>query len=353
MKMEQTNTFQTTTRPVFIGHSPAMMKVYRIMTKVSPTNETVLIMGETGTGKEEVARFIHYNSGRKDKIFVPINCGALAEGVLESELFGHVRGAFTGAHGDKRGMFEIASDGTLFLDEVTETTRKFQSSLYRVLEDGTYHRVGRVEETRKTDARVIAAASRNLADVVHEGTFDQALFYRLAVLPIYLPPLKDRGDDIILLANHFLRIYNQEHNKNLEFEGTGIKFLMEYPWHGNVRELQAIIKRAVILTEPDKNSLNYGDLDYVRRMGEKPKEGRDLPTQPISYNESLDNLIAKHEGRLPEIIRNISDEVRIRIIRSALEENMWKRTLTANKLGIRPATLRDYMKRYNIIPEDY
>ncbi len=232
-----------------VGQSPAMQKVFRLLKKVIPTDTTVLIQGETGTGKELVARAIHFNSPRRKKLFVSQNCAAIPETLLESELFGHVKGAFTGAHQDKKGLFLQADGGTIFLDEIGETSLEFQKRLLRVLQEGEIHPVG-AEYTVKVDVRVIAATNRDLQQAIREGRFREDLFYRLNVFPIVLPPLRERREDIPLLARHFLQKYMLKTGKQLRgLDKSALAVLESYPFPGNVRELENIIQRAVVLAD--------------------------------------------------------------------------------------------------------
>jgi two-component system response regulator PilR (NtrC family) len=232
-----------------VGRSAPMLELHRLIETVGRTNSTVLITGESGTGKELVARAIHFQSLRRDRPFVAVNCGALTETLLESELFGHVRGAFTGAETNKKGLVELADKGTIFLDEIGEMSATMQVKLLRVLQDRRFRRVGGTEETA-ADIRVIAATHRDLPALVAEGRFREDLYYRLSVIPMHLPPLRERAEDIPLLAEHFL----QKHVREMEKSVTGVSkeavaLLVAYPWPGNVRELENVIERAVALEQ--------------------------------------------------------------------------------------------------------
>ncbi len=236
-----------------IGRSPAMQRVFQMLKKVIPTDTTVLIQGETGTGKELIARAIHFNSPRRHRLFVSQNCAAVPEGLLESELFGHVKGAFTGATRDKKGLFQLADGGTIFLDEIGETSLEFQKRLLRVLQEGEVHPVG-AEYSVTVNVRVIAATNRDLQEAIRQGRFREDLYYRLNVFPIVLPPLRERREDIPLLAQHFLKKYSMKTGKRLRgLAESAIRVLQEYPFPGNVRELENIIQRAVVLA--DENEL--------------------------------------------------------------------------------------------------
>ena len=231
-----------------IGKSAAMRRVYDLITRVAPTTSNVLIIGESGTGKELVAKAIHYNSPRKEKAFLPINCAAIPEGLLESELFGHVKGAFTGAIASHRGMFLEATGGTILLDEIAEMTLGLQAKILRVIEDKEVRAVGE-SEGRQVDVRIIAATQRNLREEIAKGKFREDLYYRLNVIPIQLPPLKERIEDIPLLAEFFLKKYAQEVNSPAKFfSKEAMARLMTHTWNGNVRELENLIERALVLT---------------------------------------------------------------------------------------------------------
>jgi DNA-binding NtrC family response regulator len=233
-----------------IGNSPVMQKVYDLVVKVAPTDATVLLVGESGTGKEEVAATIHELGPRRGQPFLPVNCGAVPANLIESELFGHERGSFTGATQLHRGYFERVSHGTLFLDEITEMPLELQVKLLRVLETGTLTRVGG-DEAIAVDVRVIAASNRSPEAAVKEGRFREDLFYRLNVFPITLPPLRDRGTDIDLLADHFLGQINREEGSGKKFSVPSRKRMAAYHWPGNVRELKNMIRRAYILADDE------------------------------------------------------------------------------------------------------
>ena len=233
-----------------IGASPAMQRVYDLISKVAPTEASVFVLGETGTGKELVAQTLHDMSPRRKGPFVPINCGAVSPTLIESELFGHEKGSFTGADRVHRGYFERANRGTLFLDEITEMSAELQVKLLRVLETGTFMRVGGTDPIR-VDARVMAATNRDPAEAVTAGKLREDLLYRLNVLPIEVPPLRERGDDVERLAQHFLDEFNKEGDTQKRFTSTALDRLRAHSWPGNVRELRNVIHRAYILAESD------------------------------------------------------------------------------------------------------
>jgi two-component system response regulator PilR (NtrC family) len=267
-----------------IGQSPKMMVLYDLLEKVSPTKTNILIAGESGTGKELVAKAIHYNSVRKEKPFVTLNCGAIPESLIESELFGHMKGAFTDAIATKKGLFEVADEGTIFLDEISELPLLMQVKLLRVLQDKEFKRVGGTEDIR-VDVRIISATNKDLEEAVKEKHFREDLFYRLNVIQIKLPPLRDRKEDIPILAGHFLKKYSEELNKNiLKTSPEALQILLNYEYPGNVRELQNIIERAVALESSQEltvhNLSSYLSEQPLLRKGpidiEIPNEGIDL-----------------------------------------------------------------------------
>ena len=230
-----------------IGQSSKMLALYDLLEKIAPTKTNILITGESGTGKELAAKAVHYNSSRKDKPFVTLNCGAIPESLIESELFGHMKGAFTDAITTKKGLFEMADEGTIFLDEISELPLLMQVKLLRVLQDKEFKRVGGTDDIR-VDVRIISATNKDLEEAVREKQFREDLFYRLNVIQIKMPPLRDRKEDIPILAAHFLKKYSEELNKNIsKISPEALTMLLNYQYPGNVRELQNIIERAVAL----------------------------------------------------------------------------------------------------------
>jgi two-component system response regulator PilR (NtrC family) len=230
-----------------IGRSQPMLEVFKLIEQVASTNSTIMVTGESGTGKELVARAIHYNSPRRERPFVALNCGALPETLLESELFGHARGAFTGAATNKKGLLEVGDHGTVFLDEIAEMTPMVQVKLLRVLQERRFRRLGGLEEI-ETDIRIIAATNRDLGQMVADGRFREDVFYRINVIPIHLPPLRDRREDIPLLAEHFLGRFRQQMGKSVSgISGEAMRYLQCYHWPGNIRELENVIERATAL----------------------------------------------------------------------------------------------------------
>jgi two-component system response regulator PilR (NtrC family) len=325
---------RTTTEHGFagiIGRSSKMVEVFRLVETVCRTNSTVLISGESGTGKELVARAIHALSLRRDRPFVAVNCGAMPEALLESELFGHVRGAFTGADKDKKGLIEAADGGTVFLDEIGEMPPTMQVKLLRVLQDRTYRRVGGTEED-SSNIRVIAATNRDLPKFVSEGKFREDLFYRLNVIPVTMPALRDRADDVSLIAEHFLAKYSREMNKPIEsFAPEALAALRAYSWPGNVRELENTVERAVALESERRVELSALP-DYVR-------EGRPATSRP-------DDPIAE-TGEGFNLERHLQDIERSHLER-ALERAGGVQTRAANVLGLSFRQFRYLMKKHGI-----
>jgi DNA-binding NtrC family response regulator len=302
-----------------IGKSKKMQEVFALIEKVAPSNTTVMIYGGSGTGKELVAKAIHYNSPRAHQPFIPFNCGAIPETLVESELFGHTKGAFTGAIQTKRGLFEEANEGTIFLDEISTISPSVQVKLLRVLQDKEVMKVGSTERT-KIDARVIAATNEDLEANMKNGRFRDDLFYRLHVLPISLPDLKDRKEDIPLLAYHFLDLYTKETKKQIKgISKEAMNLLLEYDWPGNVRELENAIESAVILA----------DQDYVtpNELPKNMKEGfSELIKKGVKDRKTLDDLKAKY-------------------ITEILKETGGNKKIAAEILKVNPRTLYRFEKK--------
>jgi DNA-binding NtrC family response regulator len=305
-----------------IGKSPPMKKLLHFLETVAPASSTILITGETGTGKEVVARAIHHNSPRRAHRFVALNCSAIPETLLEAELFGHVRGAFTGAVGARQGRFEQAHKGTLFLDEVGTMSTALQMKLLRALQEREFERVGD-NQTIKVDVRVIAATNSDLARMARDGTFREDLYYRLNVIPIPLPPLRDRREDIPLLAKHFLDKFAP--GVPLQISQGAMRILMAYPWPGNVRQLENAVERAVTLSAGRKE-IDISDLppeiqDAPQAMAapfvEFPEEGLDLPAYLMSIERDLINQSLRRTGGN----RNKAAEL-LRIKRTTLVEKL-------------------------------
>ncbi|WP_020588200.1 sigma-54 interaction domain-containing protein [Desulfobacter curvatus] len=315
-----------------IGQSQLMKNIISQIELVSPTKSSVLIQGESGTGKELVAREIHVHSSRRSAAFIRVNCAAIPKELYESEFFGHVKGAFTGAVKDRIGRFEAANGGTIFLDEVGDIPLSLQSKLLRVLQEGEYERLGE-ETTRKVDVRVIAATNKNLTDEVKQKRFRDDLFYRLNVFPIHVPPLRDRIGDIPLLASHFIVKLSKEMNRpKPELTQANIMDLQSYDWPGNVRELENAVERAMILSRSKRLSFNF---TIEAEGGPVTKEPQQLPA-------------AEAQGILS--IHDFQQLERENMIR-ALTHCKWKiynKDGAASLLGIKPTTLIERMKRMNI-----
>ena len=276
-----------------IGESGEMHQVYRAITKSAASSATVLITGESGTGKELVARAIHYSSARSASPFVPVNCGGIPEGLLESELFGHIKGAFTGATESRAGFFHAADGGTVFLDEVSETSPSMQVKLLRVLQDNEICMVGS-DRPRKVDVRVLAATNRDLAALVEKGAFREDLFYRLHVIAIAIPPLRDRSDDVLLLTRHFALKFAKEMGKSpAVFSDSALRVLMNYDWPGNVRELENLIQRLVVMT--DGEFIEAPDLPPLMRFSALRKAGLSRTLAEVEA-EHIRNVLATVDG---------------------------------------------------------
>jgi two-component system response regulator PilR (NtrC family) len=274
-----------------MGQCPNMLALYDLLEKVAPTKTNTLITGESGTGKELVAKAIHYNSPRKDKPFVTLNCGAIPESLIESELFGHMKGAFTDAIATKKGLFEMADEGTIFLDEISELPLLMQVKLLRVLQDREFKRVGGTEDIR-VDVRIISATNKDLEEAVREKRFREDLFYRLNVIQIKLPPLRERREDIPLLALHFLKRYAEELNKNITgISPEALRILLNYDFPGNVRELQNIIERAVALENtPELTPQNLSSYLEQQPLLKKNLFDLDIPSEGIDLEKIVEEL---------------------------------------------------------------
>ncbi len=298
LKKRQTGLQQLLNQPFdnFLGVSPAMQKVFDTIKKVGATDASVLILGENGTGKELVARALHKESTRANKIFVSADLGAITESLFESELFGHVKGAFTDAKGERIGRFELASGGTIFLDEIGNISMPMQSKLLTVLERREITRVGSNRNTL-IDIRLISATNKGLQEMISDGTFREDLLYRLNTVEIHLPPLRERHEDISLLANYFLNIFSKKYNKRIrELSLAVVKKLQAYPWPGNVRELRHAIERTVILSESSVLQAS----DFQLRNNKKLSDGLELENYNLEYVEKtiINKIVKKHSGNI-------------------------------------------------------
>src|SRR4051812_12525224 len=313
-----------------IGKSPRMRQVFDLIIQAAPSRSTILIQGESGTGKELVARAIHANSSRSDRSFVTVNSGNLPPDLLESTLFGHVKGAFTGAVYPKKGMFDLADKGSIFFDEIGNVPLETQAKLLRVIQERDFMRLGGME-TIKVDVRIIAATNVDLRQMMEEGKFREDLFYRLHVITIQLPPLRDRKDDIPLLVHHFLEKYGEENKKaGLELTPEALDLLTEYDWPGNVRELENVVERAVVLSTGPGIGVELIP-DHVRRAPNFQMPQFVVPPEGISFKD----VITDFEKRL---------------IESTLEAAGGVQKRAAELLHIKPTTLNEMIKRYEIRP---
>jgi DNA-binding NtrC family response regulator len=320
-----------------IGSSARMQQVYRLVAQCAATNTTVLITGESGTGKELIARAIHHNSLRKDKAFVAVDCNALAENLLESELFGHVKGAFTGAIANKKGMFEAAAGGTLFLDEIGNIGMATQAKLLRVLQEREFRAVG---DTRVQMAtfRLVAATNKDLKAMIAEGTFRDDLYYRINVFPIESPPLRERREDIPALAMHFVRSCSEELAKKIdEISDGAMNVLLTYDWPGNVRELENVIQRAAILASDSVIRKAH----LVAIIAPEPRPDRDVPTT----SEELKRVKKEAREKSVESIEKL-------FVLEALKRNAWNVTHSAEQTGMLRENFQALMKKHNIRVRD-
>jgi DNA-binding NtrC family response regulator len=313
------------------GHSPALRSVLEMVEKVADSDSTVLITGESGTGKELIARAVHYNSRRAARMFVTVNCGAIPEELLESELFGHVRGAFTNAIHHREGRFALAHGGTIFLDEIGDMSPNLQVKLLRVLQDRTFEPVGS-SKTEKVDVRVIAATNQDLEEAILTRRFREDLYYRLNVIPIEVPALRDRKEDIPLLVHHFLDTLNQEKRKHVAgITHAALERLCDYDWPGNVRELENLIERLVILR--GEGEIHEEDLPPPLRQGASSPLIRAprVPSTGVSFNEVV--------GR-----------IETDLILQALEQTQWNKNQAAQLLGLNRTTLIEKIKKRKLEP---
>jgi transcriptional regulator with GAF, ATPase, and Fis domain len=309
-----------------IGRSRAMQQIFDVIRKVASLSTTVLVQGETGTGKELIAKAIHYNSSRKSRPIVTINCGALPKDILESELFGYAKGAFTGADQDRAGLFEAADGGTLFLDEIGEMPVDLQVKLLRALQDGEVRRLGE-DHSRSVDVRVISATNRDLGSEVEKGSFRRDLYYRLNVVPINLPPLRERHEDILPLAEFFLNKFSEEMDKPKPVLTRRAKeLLLEHKWPGNVRELENAIERALALAG-DKDSLDISQFELAAK--------RQILDQIPDGEASLKSMLLLWEKEL---------------IRKALIKQSWNVSKTAAVLKVSRQQLHNKIKKYGLTP---
>ena len=333
--------------PGLIGAGPAMQKVYALTRLVARSNAAVLLLGETGTGKELIARAVHMLSPRGSGPYVRVNCGALSESLLESELFGHVRGSFTGAIDNRTGRFEAAHTGTVFLDEINSTTPKLQVKLLRVLQEREFERVGDTH-TIRVDTRVIAASNRDLLEEIEAGRFREDLFYRLNVVPIHLPPLRERREDVPELIGHFLTVYNEENDRYVaHIEPGALEALEDYDWPGNVRELQNYIERAVVLAPGDELTCDLlpDAVLGVRRPGPKRLADADVETLVhVLVSQGIAEAGTEGADLHARIVNRVEKELISQVLASCDEIQ----TKAAAKLGINRNTLHKKLKEYGL-----
>ena len=311
-------------RSKIIGESAVIRALREQIAMAAPTNGRVLIYGENGSGKELVARAVHALSARADRVFVEVNCAAIPEELIESELFGHEKGAFTGAHSRRRGRFELADGGTIFLDEIGDMSLKTQAKVLRALEEQSFERVGG-KDTIKVDVRVIAASNRDLPALIRHGRFRDDLFYRLSVIPIEVPPLRARSEDIPLLVDHFIRVFSADNGRRVKtLSGEALAYFLAYDWPGNVRELRNMVERLVIMAPRDVI------------------DAEDVPA-PLRPKE----IVGETRERT---LREARDNFERAYIQAELRANDWNMTRTAERLGIERSHLYRKIKAYGIVP---
>jgi Nif-specific regulatory protein len=316
-----------------IGNSKPMQEVFSMIDKISSSTVTALLLGESGTGKELVAKAIHEGGRRKSNPFIKVNCAALPETLLESELFGHERGAFTGAHASRPGRFELADQGTIFLDEIGEMPLSLQAKMLRVLQEKQFERIGGTK-TFTVDVRIVAATNVSLEQAVADGDFRADLYYRLNVVPIVLPPLRDRKDDIPLLFSHFLGQSNERNGRKIKITSELLDFLIDYSWPGNVREMQNLVERMVILAEGDRLSLsdlppNLFSMERINLEKRKEIADRKVSSQPTAARKSLQDIERTE-------------------IEAALRRNGWVQVRAARELGLTERQIGYRIKKYGL-----
>lgn len=326
-----------------IGQSTSLKRVFSVLEKVSPTDSTVLVTGESGTGKELLVRALHRNSRRRNKPFIPVNCGAIPKELIESELFGHEKGAFTHAIRSRAGRFEIADGGTIFLDEIGELDLTLQVKILRVIQEKEFERVG-ATTTTKEDVRIVAATNRDLEEEVAQGRFREDLFYRLNVIPIHLPPLREREGDILLLVDHFLRTFCEQKQRTLlRLTRQARDMLLAYPWPGNVRELENFMERISILCDNDEVEITDLPEKVLRVVGLQPPAAAPPPARNGFSWPRLEDLRGRNQG-----LKEFMDEIEERLLHEALESSNGVKNQAAELLGIKRTTLIEKLKKRNI-----
>ncbi len=327
-------------KPPLVGQSPAMRQVYEVIGKVADSPSTVLVTGESGTGKELVAQALHRGSPRRDKPLIKVNCAAIPKDLVESELFGYEKGAFTGAVGSKPGRFELADGGTLFLDEIGEIPLEMQVKLLRALQESEFERVGGIK-TIRVDVRLITATNRDLKALIAEGRFREDLYYRLNVVPIALPPLRDRKEDIPLLVQHFIEKYDRRLGKRVEWvDDEAMQVLLRYPWPGNIRELENLVERSVLFAD--------GPVIAAAQLPDSLREKAPGPAVPIAAVGPLGAIAAPSGASMKEIVRQAQAELERELITRALEETRGNVTRAAKRLQISRKSLQIKMKELGL-----
>jgi len=317
-----------------VGESPALRQIWDAIKRAAPTNATVLLLGESGVGKELVARSIHRNSLRSRERFVQVNCAAIPEELIESELFGHEKGSFTGATEKQIGKFEQADRGTIFLDEVGDMSAKTQAKVLRVLQEGEVERLGSAR-TIKVDVRVIAATNKDLEAEIEKGSFREDLYFRLSVIPIRVPPLRDRREDIPALVRHFVDLFSRENNRRPQrFTQAALEYLQKARWKGNVRELRNTVERLLIMTPGD--SIDVDDLREVVRMDAKPSASSPEPSN----------------ADRPGTLREFKESAERAFLVEKLRENAWNISKTAEVIGTPRSNLYKKLEQYAITQEN-
>jgi len=326
-------------RPPLVGQSAAMRQVFEMISRVADSPSTVLITGESGTGKELVARELHHGSSRRDKPLIKVNCAAIPKDLVESELFGYEKGAFTGAEGSKPGRFELADGGTLFLDEIGEVPLEMQVKLLRALQESEFERVGGIK-TLRVDVRLIAATNRDLKALIADGRFREDLYYRLNVVPISLPALRERREDIPPLVSHFVEKYNRRLGKRVErVEDEAMQLLLSYSWPGNIRELENLMERSVLFAD--------GPVILAASLPDSLREKGAAPT-PVAALGPLGAIAAPSGASMKEIVRLAQAELERELIARALEETGGNVTRAAKKLQISRKSLQVKMKELGL-----
>ncbi len=321
-----------------IGSSSEMQNVYEMINKVADTDSTVMIYGESGTGKELIAKTLHFNSSRSQNAYVPLSCAAIPKDLLESELFGHEKGAFTGAINTRIGRFELANGGTIFLDEIGELHPSLQVKLLRVLQEREFERIGSIKSV-KVDVRILAATNKDLEKATKEGTFREDLYYRLNVIPLHLPPLRERKEDILLLMEHFMNIYsNKKKREPLKILPDAMECLTNYHWPGNVRELENLVERLVILNEECSVA--------AYNLPERFHSGRSTPINKISSSMSYDTVQLPNDGI---DMNGLLNEIENSLILQAIERTRGVKSKAANILGINRTTLLEKLKKKALV----